>query len=211
MTKKINLKGPIISNSDKEVYEYFGIEATCPKDILDSLPENGEDVEIEVNSNGGLVTMGSEMYTAIKAYQGNVTAKVVGMAASAASVAIMGAKKVVMSPTAQIMIHKASFRWISGNSDELQSAADALSSTDEAICNAYRKKTGLTNEELLDLMKKETFMSAKKAIELGFADEEMFQENDGNAPDMVATLGSGLLPQEVINDYRFCERENPLF
>ncbi|ETJ26258.1 ATP-dependent endopeptidase clp proteolytic subunit clpP, partial [human gut metagenome] len=73
------------------------------KSITDALPENGSDIILEVNSNGGLVTVGSEIYTALKSYQGHVTAEVTGMAASAASVAIMGADKVVISPTAQIM------------------------------------------------------------------------------------------------------------
>lgn len=196
--KKINVKGPIISNSDKEVYDWFGIEATCPQDITNILDDTNEDIEIEINSNGGLVTMGSEIYTALRAYTGNVTAKIVGMAASAASVIAMGADTVEISPTAQIMIHKAWLSGISGNSDELQNASQALDASDEGICNAYHAKTGLDKAEIINLMKNDTFMSAEKAVELGFADKIMFSEN---APELVASLGTGMLPKEVINKY----------
>lgn len=201
MPKKINLKGAIISNSNKEVYEFYGIEATCPKDIVDELPQDGSDVELIVNSNGGLVTMGSEIFTELKSYSGDVTAKVVGMAASAASVAIMGASKVEISPTAQIMIHKAAFRWISGNSDDLKNAANALDSSDKAICNAYKLKTGMSDEELLTMMRNETFMSAEVAVEKKFADSIMFGESNDSAPDLVASFNSGLLPEEVVNKF----------
>ena len=119
------------------------------------------------------------------------------MAASACSVAIMGADKVVISPTAQIMIHKALLNWVSGNSDDLESAANALKASDKGIINAYKAKTGLSEDELLELMKNETYMSADEAVEKGFADEVMtFDEQQA-----VASIGNGLLPQAVIDDY----------
>ena len=123
------------------------------------------------------------------------------MAASAASVAIMGADKICVSPTAQIMIHKASLSYLSGNSDDLDKASDALKSADQAICNAYKARTKMSGDELLELMKNETFMTAQKAVELGFADEVMFEDNQ-NAPELVAAIGTGMLPVEVINSYR---------
>ena len=120
-----------------------------------------------------------------------------GMAASACSVAIMGADKVVISPTAQIMIHKALLNWISGNSDDFESAANALKASDRGIINAYKAKTGLSEDELLELMKNETYMSADEAVEKGFADEIMtFNESEA-----VASIGNGLLPQAVIDEF----------
>lgn len=194
MPKKINLKGPLISNNSQEVYDYYGMEAASAKSIINQLPEDSSDIVLEVNSNGGLVTVGSEIYTALRNYKGKVTAEVTGIAASAASVAIMGADKVVMSPTAQMMVHKALFNWVSGNSDDLDKASNALKSSDKAIVNAYVAKTGKSEDEIMDLMRNETFMSAREAVENGFADEVMSFE-------AVASIDNAVLPQAVIDDY----------
>lgn len=194
MPKRINLKGPLIANNSQEVYDYYGMEATSAKSIIEKLPEDNSDIILEVNSNGGLVTVGSEIFTALRNYKGKVTAEITGMAASAASVAVMGADKVVMSPTAQMMVHKALFNWVSGNSDDLDKASNALKSSDKAIVNAYVAKTGKSEDEIMDLMRNETFMSAQDAVEKGFADEVMSFE-------AVASIDNQMLPQAVIDDY----------
>lgn len=197
MPKRIQMRGPLIPNNSQEVYDYYGMEAVSAKSIAEALPEDGSDVVVEVNSNGGLVTVGSDIYTTLKNYSGHVTVEVTGMAASACSVAIMGADKVVISPTAQIMIHKALLNWVSGNSDDFESAANALKASDRGIINAYKAKTGLSEDELLELMKNETYMSADEAVEKGFADEIMtFNESEA-----VASIGNGLLPQAVIDEF----------
>lgn len=206
MAKRIKMKGPLISNNEYEAYEFFGLEAVSAKSITDQFPEDiNEDIILEVNSNGGLVTVGSEIYTALKNYEGYVTVEVTGMAASAASVAIMGADTVKMSPTAQIMIHKALLTRASGNSDDLEKAVNALKSSDQSIVNAYVSKTGLSEDEIFEMMKNETFMSANEAIEKGFADELMTFEKDLGA---VASLESGLLPQAVIDDFYSRKKSN---
>ena len=199
MAKRIKMKGPLISNNEYEAYEFFGLEAVSAKSITDQFPEDvNEDITLEVNSNGVLVTVGSEIYTALKNYAGHVTVEVTGMAASAASVAIMGADTIKISPTAQIMIHKALLTRAAGNSDDLEKAVNALKSSDQSIINAYVSKTGLSEDEIFEMMKNETFMSANEAIEKGFADELMTFEKDLGA---VASLESGLLPQAVIDDF----------
>lgn len=206
MAKRIKMKGPLIPNNEYEAYEFFGLEAVSAKSITDQFPEDiNEDITLEVNSNGGLVTVGSEIYTALKNYEGHVTVEVTGMAASAASVAIMGADTVKMSPTAQIMIHKALLTRASGNSDDLEKAVNALKSSDQSIINAYVSKTGLSEDEIFEMMKNETFMSANEAIEKGFADELMTFEKDLGA---VASLESGLLPQAVIDDFYSRKKSN---
>lgn len=206
MAKRIKMKGPLISNNEYEAYEFFGLEAVSAKSITDQFPEDiNEDIVLEVNSNGGLVTVGSEIYTALKNYKGHVTVEVTGMAASAASVAIMGADTVKISPTAQIMIHKALLTRATGNSDDLEKAVNALKSSDQSIINAYVSKTGLSEDEIFEMMKNETFMSANEAIEKGFADELMTFEKDLGA---VASLESGLLPQAVIDDFYSRKKSN---
>lgn len=194
MPKRINLKGPLIANNSQEVYDYYGMEAASAKSIIEQFPEDNSDIVLEVNSNGGLVTVGSEIYTALRNYKGKVTAEITGMAASAASVAVMVADKVVMSPTAQMMVHKALFKWVSGNSDDLDKASNALKSSDKAIVSAYVAKTGLSEDAIMDLMRNETFMSAQDAVEKGFADEVMSFE-------AVASIDNSMLPQAVIDDY----------
>lgn len=197
MPKRIKLRGPLISNNQQEAYDWFGMEAVSAKSISNALPDDGSDIVLEVNSNGGLVTVGSDIYTMLKQYQGNVTAEVTGMAASAASVAIMAADTVVISPTAQMMIHKALLGYVSGNSDDLDKASNALKASDQGIVNAYVAKTGKSENEVMELMRNETYMSAQKAVELGFADEIMtFDELDA-----VASIENGMLPQAVIDDF----------
>lgn len=197
MPKRIKLRGPLISNNQQEAYDWFGMEAGSAKSISNALPDDGSDIVLEVNSNGGLVTVGSDIYTMLKQYPGNVTAEVTGMAASAASVAIMAADTVVISPTAQMMIHKALLGYVSGNSDDLDKASNALKASDQGIVNAYVAKTGKSENEVMELMRNETYMSAQKAVELGFADEIMtFDELDA-----VASIENGMLPQAVIDDF----------
>ena len=195
---KVNIKGPIIGNSEAWIYEWFGIEATSPS-MVDKVIEkaNGEDLEVEINSGGGSVFAGSEIYTALKSYKGNVTVKIVGLAASAASVIAMAGKKVTMSPTAQMMIHNVSSR-AEGDYREMEHTAEILKNANDTIANAYRLKTGKEQDELLSLMNKETWMTAQKAKELGFIDEVMFEDIQLAA----STDYSGLLPPEVINKIR---------
>ena len=105
MTVKIKVNGPIISSDDKWFYDWFEMEATSPKDVLDLLPANhNEDVEVTINSNGGLVDMGNEIYTALRSYEGHVKVNIV-MAGSAASIIAMAGNTVAISPVGQIMIH----------------------------------------------------------------------------------------------------------
>jgi len=194
---KVKIKGPIVSNSDAWIYEWFGIEATSPGMVDKAIEKaGGEDLEVEINSGGGSVFAGSEIYTALKSYKGNVTVRVVGLAASAASVVAMAGKKVTMSPTAQMMIHNVS-SWAEGDYREMEHTAEILKNANDTIANAYRLKTGKEQEELLSLMNKETWMTAQKAKELGFIDELMFEDIQ-----LAASTYSGLLPPEVINKMR---------
>ena len=195
---KVNIKGPIVSDNDAWIYEWLGIKATCPKIVNDAIDKaNGEDLEVIINSGGGSVFAASEIYTALKSYMGNVTVKIVGMAASAASVIAMAGKKVMMTPTGQMMIHNVT-TYAEGDYRDMEHTADILKTANDTIANAYRLKSGKTQEELLALMDDETWMDAKKAKELGLIDEIMFED-----VQLAASAGySGLLPPEVINTMR---------
>src|SRR5690625_3607625 len=205
--KRIDVKGTIISSSLQWIYDLFDIEATSPQKVIDALATaNGDDVEVVINSGGGDVFAGSEIYTELKSYSSNVTVKIVGIAASAASVIAMAGKKVMISPTAQIMIHNvSSITW--GDYREMQHESDVLKNWNKSISNAYQIKSGMKEEELLSLMDDETWLNAQQAKEKKFVDEIMFEEQ----PKLAASFGnSPMIPQEVIDKVRNMKEFNPV-
>lgn len=195
---KVEIKGPIIPDGHQDIYDYFGIPATSPAKVngILSLAAKGEDVEVIINSGGGSVFAGSEIYTSLKAHSGTVTAKVVGLAASAASFIAMGADRLEMSPTASIMIHRASIV-AAGNKNDFEKTSEILSGIDESIANAYQLKTGISSEALLDMMSAETWLNALKAKEIGFIDGVMFEGEQ--AATNALTNTDGTLPTAVID------------
>ncbi len=200
MTMRIDVKGPIISNDEAWIYEWFEIEATCPKTVTSKLLEaNGEDVTVYINSPGGYVDEGSEIYTELKNYSGYVEVQIVGLAASAASVIAMAGDKVKISPTAQLMIHNASMGY-RGDHRDMEKASEILKVTDRAIVNAYVIKSGMSEDELLGKMADETWMGAQKALEYKLVDEIMFMDN---AVKMTASISNTtMIPAKVINSLR---------
>ena len=196
--KNINIKGPIISNNDKWVYDWLEMEATCPNDVAEVLNElGGEPVQLTINSGGGDVYSASEIFTELKSYQGEVTSRIVGICASAASVIAMAGNKVEMSPTAEIMIHNAStITW--GDHQEMDKTSNFLKKVDKSIASAYRLKTGLSEEELLNLMGEETWLTAEEAKEKGFVDEVMFENEEIRA----VASAPGALSSEAIAKIR---------
>jgi ATP-dependent protease ClpP protease subunit len=173
--KKINIKGDIVQSSDKWIYGWLGIEATSPQDVNKVLNEaNGEDVEVDINSGGGDIFAGSEIYTALRNYKGNIQINIVGLAASAASVIAMAGKSRI-TPTGLFMIHNVHGR-ASGDYRDMDHSSEVLKTANQSIANAYKEKTGLKDEELFKLMDKETWMSAEEAIKNKFVDEAMFSQ-----------------------------------
>lgn len=190
--RKIEVKGTIVGNADKWIYEWFGMDATCPKDVNAVISEaNGEPLLVEINSGGGDVFAGSEIYTALKAYAGTVEINIVGLAASAASV-IARAGHSRISPTALFMVHNVS-GYATGDFHDMQQEAEILQTANKAVAAAYLEKTGKTMEELLGIMDAETWMDAQKAVEYGFVDEVMF----ASAPTL--TNGIGVLSAQTIH------------
>lgn len=151
-----------------------------PKAFREELSAGKGDVVVWINSPGGDCVAAAQIYNMLMDYPGNVTVKIDGIAASAASVIAMAGTQVLMSPTALMMIHNPLTVAI-GDSEEMRKAIDMLSEVKESIINAYEIKTGLSRAKLSHLMDAETWMSAKKAIELGFADDLLFQSNEGTA------------------------------
>ena len=177
----LRLEGPIDSES------FWGDEIT-PKAFRDDLYAEEGDITLWVNSPGGNVFAAAEIYTMLRDYPGSVTVRIASIAASAASVVAMAGNLVQISPTGMLMVHDPSTIAM-GNARDMEKAITTLNEVKESIINAYAFKTGLSRNRISKLMSDETWLNAKKAVELGFADEILFEakkpepEEDPDEPD----------------------------
>ena len=153
---------------------WWGDEVT-PAQFRQELFAGDGDITLWINSPGGDCVAASQIYTMLMDYPGHVTVKIDGLAASAASVIAMAGTKVLMAPTALMMVHNP-WSVAIGDSDEMKKAIDMLGEVKESILNAYEIRTGLSRVKLSHLMDGETWMNANKAIELGFADAILTDE-----------------------------------
>ncbi|KRN31629.1 head maturation protease, ClpP-related [Liquorilactobacillus mali] len=195
MTTVIPIKGVIINNDDAYIYAYLEMDYTSPKQVQAVLNQAKDDIELEINSVGGDVDSASEIYTMLSTYQGNVIAKIVGLAASSASVIAMAGNTVEIGKLGQLMIHRAS-AGIAGNADDFSSGLQMLNETDQAIAKLYAEKTGKSVDEMLNLMKAETWLGADRAIELGLADSIIGEDEK---PKIQMTASLNLTPR-ISND-----------
>ncbi len=148
-----------------------------PKQFKADLESESSDITVWLNSPGGCVFAASQIYNMFKDYARKVTIKVDGIAASAASVIAMAGDEILMSPVSLLMLHDPSTIAI-GNSEEMQKAISMLSEIKEAIINAYQEKSGLSRKKIADMMSAETWINAKKAVELGLADKILFEDEN---------------------------------
>ena len=176
----LRLEGPIDSET------WWGDEVT-PEYFREELEAHPGDIEVYINSPGGDVVAATMIYTMLMEHKGNVTVKIEGLAASAASIVAMAGSRVLMAPTAYMMIHNASsIAW--GNKHEMEHEAAVLAEIDKGIRDAYHIKTGIRDSKLEQMMEDETWMSACTCIMLGFADGyigavEPDPDEDGDEPD----------------------------
>lgn len=155
---------------------WYGDEVT-PKMFKEELQDGEGDITVWINSPGGDVFAAAQIYNMLMDYKGNVTVKIDGLAASAASVIAMAGTEVQMSPVAMMMIHNPATIAI-GDSSEMKKAIDMLDEVKESIMNAYEIKTGLSRSRISHLMDAESWFNAKKAVELGFADKLLFSKEE---------------------------------
>lgn len=188
---RVTLNGIVCSDDDREVYEWWGYRAFSPAQIRQAIQENpvGEELVFEINSGGGSVFAGNEMYSVLRSAEGVRTrAEIQSMAASAASYLALGCDQVLISPVAQMMIHLPSTVTMGDNSEHERSL-QMLNSTREAILNAYEIKVkGKTDRAALrQMMEQTTWMTAQDALSAGLVDGILFTEE------------GELLPQNVMN------------
>ena len=202
----IYVNGTIVDSEDAWVYDLFGIENASPVKVRDALKEaDGNDIDIFINSGGGSVFAGSEIYSMIQRYKGNVTIHVTGLAASAASV-IACAGKCLMAPTAQMMVHNVS-SYANGDYKNFDKMSEILKKANEAIAAAYVQKSGMSMQDALELMDVETWLTAKDALEYGLIDgieENQNANKQTESNDLTPSLAAStatMLPREVLNKF----------
>ncbi len=183
------LNGMISSES------WYDDEVT-PKIFKDELDAGRGDITVWINSPGGDCVAAAQIYNMLVDYKGNVTVKIDGLAASAASVIAMAGDKVLMSPVSMLMIHNPATIAF-GDKDEMKKAIQMLSEVKESIINAYEIKTGADRNKISNLMDAETWMNAYKAMELGFADG-ILERNDDVAEDNIAPPVASIYYKAVV-------------
>lgn len=181
----LHLNGTIAEES------WFDDDVT-PQIFKDELFSGDGDVTVWINSPGGDCVAAAQIYNMLKEYSGNVTIKIDGIAASAASVIAMAGTTILMSPVSMLMIHNPATIAF-GDAVEMKKAIDMLNEVKESIINAYELKTGMSRAKISHLMDSETWMNAYKAVELGFADDILFrnaEEKDDEDDEDELKLGT---------------------
>lgn len=185
---RTQLNGYIVEDDDAGIYRFFGYSVCSPGDIRKAVAENppGETLTVEINSPGGSMFAGFEMYSVLLGAECDTEAEVQSLAASAASTAMLGCRRVKATPVAQVMIHNPAVT-ADGNQYDHRKTAEELAGFAQSILNAYELKCQgkRTRAELEAMMDSETWFPAQDAVEAGLVDEIIG--------------GAGLLPSQVVN------------
>lgn len=196
----INIKGTVISSDEAWIYDYFGIESANPKAVNNAIAKaNGEKLDVYINSGGGDIFAGSEIYEALRSYKGDVKIHVVGLAASAASV-IACARESEIAPTAMMMVHNVS-SYAEGDYRDMNHQAEVLEKANKIIAAAYVEKTGMAEAEALKMMDHETWLTAQDAVGKGLCNA-ISKPQQNSTIQLAASYNSGMLPKSVIDKMR---------
>lgn len=175
------------------LFFYGDIYAELVREYLDDVTT---DIVIRLNSYGGEIFEGIEIYNYLKSHSSHITVEVTGIAASAASVIAMGADKVLMCTGSQMMIHRASTTaW--GNDEELEKVVASLKKSNQSMVEIYSNKTQQDTEQIINWMKDESFFSAEEAIQFGFADGMANQIEDTKENDDLESLINSAVAKAV--------------
>ncbi|MDS3898394.1 head maturation protease, ClpP-related [Staphylococcus hominis] len=160
------------------------ISAKAVKDSLDNVKE---DIVIRLNSGGGDVFEGIEIYNYLKSLSNHITIEVTALAASAASLVAMAGDKIIIRTGANMMVHEASTMAF-GNKSDIQKTLNALTAIDTSIVDIYHDRTGLDRDEIVNLITNETWLTADEAINKGFADEKSSRKSVEKQKEGVSNL-----------------------
>lgn len=149
----------------------FFEDTISAKAVKNALDDVDKDIVIRLNSGGGDVFEGIEIYNYLKSLSNHVTIEVTSLAASAASLVAMAGDNIIIRTGANMMIHEASTMAF-GNKSDIQKTLNALTAIDTSIVDIYQDRTGLDKDEIVNLIANETWLTADEAIKKGFADEK---------------------------------------
>ena len=151
------------------LYDEIGWFGVTAGEFMDALTQaDGRDILLKINSPGGDVFDGIAMYNDLRDYPGKVTARIVGLAASAASIVAMGVDRVEIADSAHFMIHNA-WSLAIGDRHALRALADTLDGVDQGLAEVYAAQTGGAPEDMAALMDAETWFRGQAALDAGFA------------------------------------------
>lgn len=192
---RTQMNGYVVPDDDAETYRFFGFGVVSPKDVRQAIADNpaGETLTLEVNSGGGNMFAGYEIYTILKAATIPTEVEIQSLAGSAMSVAAIGADVVRASPVAQFMIHLPSLR-TEGDSTEHKRSLQALNSFKASVLNAYELKCAgkKTRSELDAMLRAETWLPVQDAIAAGFVDEVLYDDEGVIAAQAVMCAQTGI-------------------
>lgn len=208
---QITMNGVIVSDDDKWIYDYLDMSAFSPQELRQTIQDHGiyEPLDIEINSPGGYVNAGTEIYTMLLTHKGEVNITIGSQAASIASVIAMAGKRVAISPAGKMMIHNVSGQG-GGDYRDMADYSDFLFKNNEMLANTYVLKTGKPKQELLDMMNAETWMNADEALENGFVDEILTAQTTEPDLGLVAGYNLKILTPERINEVKVLYEEEQL-
>lgn len=189
------------ANDDDEstinIYEIVGEDwwtgqGMTAKIVSSVLRKNkGKEITVNINSPGGDFHEGLAIYNLLKEHDAPVTARIVGMAASAASVVAMAASTIKIAEAGYFMIHN-SWTCLCGNKNEMRERADVLSQFDETMAGIYSKKTGISKDEISIMMDKDTWIDGSDAVDQGFATQLLDSDEMDEQKDVGSKYNSSL-------------------
>jgi ATP-dependent Clp endopeptidase proteolytic subunit ClpP len=155
------------------IFDEIGAWGISAKDFITDLKAKAAGATkatLLINSNGGDVFQGWAIFNALKSSGLDITVKVMGIAASMASVVAMAGKRIEMPANSMMMVHNAS-SGLFGDAENMRAVADVLDKIDNSIVAAYAARTGKSEDEVRALMSADSYLTAAECVELGFADE----------------------------------------
>lgn len=197
----LRLNGELMCDEWAELYRWFGYETGyfCPADVraaIDAL-EPGEVLELEINSVGGDCDAAAEIYGALQMCAGRTVARIMGLAASAASYFLLACDRIEIAQPAQMMIHCASLG-LYGNHTDHAWAAGMLQTTDRSILDTYCARCGEEHrEELRDMMEKESFIISSDCVRLGLCDGLIERQSEEPQSYNVAASAMGIVARAM--------------
>lgn len=216
-----DFRGDLMSDEEAEVMRYFGFsDIVCPADLKKTVTEaDGGDLDIVINSDGGSLIAGTEMYSVLRAYGGKKTARIQSRAASAATVVMMACDKIIAESVSLICIHNP-LGYAEGGADDMRHTAEELDNIKTAIINAYSPRMTVSRDEISELMDRDVWIDATAAKSYGLIDEIRGEgERVGNvvgadgkiSANIVNSVGKYTRPTaEMIAAYRAAKEKSKL-